>query len=268
MWNSLQWGRLQGAAVAVAALACVASPAAASVTVGGSVEGDTIFAQWQDPVFIGEILDAATGLPFFAKVQDWSATAVYDLGSAGPAQTTTLTWGDLPGGTPPVFSSLTFTGGVIPFSPTKNVDPFSLGSISYTNGTSNVGTGIFGATLVFYANDGVNDIPIGSDFVALTSTVNDGTQAQNADWVNFQNAGVSFNIYEGAAASAQLMGVIKGDPHTLVTGVTLDPGQGGNGFIGNSLPAGAPEPAGWAMLLVGLGGLGALLRGRKAPAAA
>ena len=48
---------------------------------------------------------------------------------------------------PPTYSSVTFTGN--PQIPaTKGTVPFQLGSISYTNGTSNLGTGLLGAALI------------------------------------------------------------------------------------------------------------------------
>ncbi len=261
--------RLSGLGAAVVALAC-ASSASAAVVIGGSVGGDTIFAQWENPVFIGDLIDGATGTVYQGHPQDWTSTAVYDLGGSLPANSVTLTWGANPGATspPPAFSSLTFTGDVIPDDGSKGSTPFNLGSIAYSNGTSQNGTGIFGATLVFYARSGANNIPIGSDFVALSATLNDGTDAQNADYLNFQGTNASFNVYEGATATGQLQGVIVGDPHTHVLSVTLDPGQGANGFIGNNVPGAVPEPASWAMMLIGLGGLGGMIRVRRRASAA
>lgn len=256
--------RLYGLVIA-GAFAALASSASATVVVGGSVAGDTIFAQWVGPVYEGTLLDAVTGLPYGGGSVNTSSTAVVDLGSSVPSSSATLTWGDNPGVTPPppVSSSLTFDGGVIPDNGTKGTTPFVLGTIAYTNGTSVNGSEIFGATLLFYAYNGVSDIPIGSDFVALTATVNDGTAAQNADYANFAGTGQSFNTYEGATALGELHGVIVGDPMTNVLFVTLDPDQTDNGFIGSSLPAPVPEPATWAMMLIGIGGLGAVARNRR-----
>jgi hypothetical protein len=258
--SSATWGA--GLLAFAMASAALPSAAGAQVVVGPSVGGDRIYAQWENPVTHGSLLDAVTRLPYGGSSVDTTATAVYDLGGP-PSATATLSWGDFPGATspPPPNSTVTFTGNIIPDDGTKGTTPFSLGSVSYTNGTSENGTQIFGATLDFYADAGGNLIPIGSDFVALTATVNDGdTDAQNADYVNFAGLPLSFNVYEGDTASGQLNGVIVGDPMAHLTSFTLDPGQDANGFIGNDAPAPVPEPSGWAMMLAGLFGVGAVLR--------
>ena len=152
---------------------------------------------------------------------------------------------------------MTFTGD--PQIPaTKGTVPFQLGSISYTNGTSNLGTGLFGATLVLYAHDALlGNVPIGSLDFSFTGTVNDGkTAAQNADYLNIQGVSQSFNVYEGATATGGVSGEIVGDPMVTDLFFTLD-NQDANGFLGTNSPApAAPLPATLPLFASGLGAMG------------
>jgi len=137
--------------------------------------------------------------------------------------------------------------------------PHAIGSISFTNGTFNNGTEIFGATLVLYAHNGsLGNIPIGSLDFRFTGTINDGTMVQNADYLNVQGISNSFNAFEGDTLTGAINGIIIGDPQSAHLFFTLDPNQGGNGFLGPNLPAPAstPLPSTWTMMLIGLVGLG------------
>ena len=177
------------------------------------------------------------------------------MGSATPGSPTTITWGanTCSPCTAPISSSVAFTGDVIPAGYASEV--FPIGSFNYTNGTSLNGTEIFGATLVLYAVDPtLGNIPIGSVDFKFTATVNDGTAAQNADYLNVEGITTSFNVLEGDSASASLYGIIDGfEPEYF----QLDPGQTG-GFIGDSLPSpsSVPELSTWAMMGLGFAVLG------------
>ena len=75
-----------------------------------------IYGQWEDPVFVGTLLDGATGLVYPPGTVDTSTSASYSLGGATPGSPTTITWGanTCSPCTAPISSSATFTGDVIP----------------------------------------------------------------------------------------------------------------------------------------------------------
>jgi len=256
--------RITALSVVVATIGLVGFPggAVADTAVGGALAGDQVYGQWEDPVFVGTLLDGATGLVYPPGTVDTSTSASYSLGSATPGSPTTITWGanTCSPCTAPISSSVAFTGDVIPAGYDSEV--FPIGSFNYTNGSSVNGSEIFGATLVLYAVDPtLGNIPIGSVDFKFTATVNDGTAAQNADYLNVEGISTSFNVLEGASASASLYGIIDGFEPAYFQ---LDPGQTG-GFIGDSLPApsSVPEPSTWVMMIAGFAGLGFLAVRRR-----
>ncbi len=225
------------------------------------ISGDYIVGQWGSPVFSGCNVDGVNRSKF--TCQDDSSTAIYSITNAsttsGPLAASTVSEGANPGE-----SVVTFTGGTIPA--THGSVPFAIGGISYSNGTSTLGTGIFGATLDLYASNGFTVFFIGSETIQFNTTVNDGTAAQNADYLTFTGlAGQSFEVYEGATATGALNGLVIGDPHVQLTSFSLDPGQDANGFIGSDppLPRAVPEPGTLALLGLGFAGF-ALKRRREA----
>lgn len=231
------------------------------------ISGNYIVGQWGSPIFDGCLVDAVDRSSLTCA--NTSASAVYSISNAsttgGPLAASTIMEGanatPVPG-VPPA-DSLTFTGGTIPA--THESIPFVIGSISFTNGTSESGSQIYGATLNLFASNGNVVQFIGSELVQFNATLNTGTAAQNADYLTFSGlAGQSFEVYEGATATGALNGEVIGDPQVFLTSVTLDPGQSASAFIGAdpALPTNTPEPGSLAMLGSGVFGLWTLRRRR------
>ena len=248
----------------IAAAACCIISMIGLPAEAGTISGDFIVGQWADPILSGCIIDGVTRTTNIGALSlcfDNSSGAVSTITNAatnaGPLAQSTITSGANPG-----FSSVRFTGGSIPA--THGSVPFAIGGISFTNGASAANTSIFGATLNLYASNGFATVFIGSVVVDLTGTVNDGTLAQNADFLNFSGlAGVSLEAFEGATVDASLIGEVIGDPFTILTSIALDGDQSLNGFIGTDTAPSIPEPSTLALVGAGLAGLVAFRRRRK-----
>ena len=199
--------------------------ARASALYSGSISGT-----FSNPVFSGYGIDL-NGNPI---TQDNSSTANYTgLGS------NFITWGAVSPGFPS--SILTFAGNS--FSGIAPGQDFNLGTIIYFNGTSSFQSLIFGASLTLTVNStqGGTVNPAVSN-LGFVSTENrqpaPNSVPADADFVLFDPLlPVSFNVFEGATASAYLFGAIVGDPNLTITGIQLGPGQENNGFIGHGQPS-------------------------------
>ena len=238
-------------------LASARTEASPSTLYSGSIQG-----QWADAVLTGSLIDGATGaITFF----DNTATAACNLSPCPRVPATSpggggamVTWGD--GRSPARTSVVSFTGASF-----ANVVPdtlFELGTLTYTNGTSDLNSLIFGATLTLTVlltdPSGVSVDPYAIQ-LGLTTTNNTGTTAQNADFIDFRNSlgttqPVTFNVFEGATATAILSGMIVGDPMLFATQITIAQGSQGSGFIGTGVPQSLviPEPSTWWLCIAGL----------------
>ena len=219
-------------------------------------------ATWSNPVLSGTTIDGATGT---TSVLNNTASAACDV--AGCPQgvgvslgSTTLAWG-----ISPQSSTLNFDGHFFVNVPEGSV--FDMGRITFFNGTSDLSTIIFGATLnLTYVPCGfctpntlIDNLHIA---VPIVTTANTGTDAQNADWVGpfGTPATLTFNVLEGFNADAELYAEIVGDPMLQPEFlITTDP----HAFIGNGQPVGIPEPASLSLLLAGLFGLRAATQRSK-----
>lgn len=222
-------------------------PANATTTYSGVVDGS-----FTNPVLTGNVI-AVDGSNTFL---DNTTTAVFsDFQPA--ANNDTLSWGtssQVP--TPPLtFSFLEFTGATY-----TNVAPgqqFLLGQIEFSNGTSDLPTLIFGATLNLDLGNGID---VKTSNVDIVTTINTGlSPARDADFVGFSDFPQTFNVYEGGFSVANLYGTIVGDPMVTLDLITIAPGFEDGGFVGQGL-GGVPEPATWSMLLLGFLGLALAVR--------
>jgi hypothetical protein len=229
--------------VAILGMLAVLGPAQASPVYSGQFT-----ATWSDPVLSGDTIDGMTGVPSFRDNSAGAACSIAGcpVGVGFTPGSTTLAWG-----ISPTSSTLNFDGhffiGVAPDT------VFDMGRVTFFNGTSDLSTIIFGATLnltyvpcSFCGPTGpVDALNIA---VPIVTTANTGTNLQNADWVGpfGTSKPLTFNVLEGFSADAELYGKIVGDPQFVPTLlVTDDP----NAFIGNGQPVGLPEPASLGLVM-------------------
>ena len=149
------------------------------------------------------------------------------------------------------------------------------------NGTSDLTSLIFGASLSLYDNVVSDATYLGTDTVIITTTSNLNADAtQDADYINICGNGSnicskSIEAIEdsqlGTGVTAELQGQIVGDPQLQFTDVTVSPDQlATGGLVGAEAAAGVvPEPSTWAMIMLGFAGLGLMgYRTKRASAAA
>jgi hypothetical protein len=264
MTRSQLAARILGCVVALNHFAV--SPASADALYSGSITG--IFTA---PVLSGSILDPLTNTLVFG---DNTATAVFT-----GVGTNHVTWGSNPTPTPgsPPMSDVSFVGSS--FSNIAPSQPFELGRLFFTNGSTLSGTEIFGFTFTMSATltggGGVPITPFTSALSAMmTANVTTGPCQgipvtlckADSDFIEFPSLGipppVSFNVLEGASAQAILYGAIVGDPVLELLGIQVAPGSEESAFIGNGLnDFVAPEPT--SLILVATGMLGLMRRFRR-----
>jgi len=134
---------------------------------------------------------------------------------------------------------------------------------SFTGGFGDTGItgGAFTDTFNFNMPTGIAGGTISSNFT--------DDQMNNIDFTSVAFNGHEFNIGStGQVEFRSLLGLpVTNGPQTLVVSGT----SGGNGAFAGTLSfvlgavgmAGAPEPASWALMLLGFGGAGALIRAQR-----
>lgn len=223
------------------------------------------------------IVLAAAGAFAFASVQaadvEGSTSGVWVNPLPGTATvtgvgTSTFTWGDSSAfGSPP--NSLSFTGGA--FSSAFETK-FKVGTISYFNGTTALGTTAdsvdLGLTLNFTspALGGV----VGNYGFLLTTTPNVGTPDENADFVSLPSlfSETSFLI-GGTEYRVKLTGFenVVGDGFLVSSATEFHVREGGTAsadlYAVVTTASPVPEPETYALMLTGLGLLGLAARRRR-----
>ncbi len=207
---------------------------------GGLPTGGTIIGVFSDPIYSGFVTHdpSLSSSTYF----DNSATAPFSLsivnstnptlGGTPPLQTTgsKLQW--VSNGDPSIdpsqtFSELIFFGAQVPSDISQ---PFEAGVITFLNGTSDLTSLIFGASLSLYDNVVSDATYLGTDTIIITTTSNLGTPALDTDFINICGNGSnicdsSIEAYEdfqgGTGVTAVLMGQIVGDPQLQFTDVAL-----------------------------------------------
>ena len=176
--------------------------------------------------------------------QNNGLSATVGLGNLGSGSTQ-FYWGSLPG-----VSSSTTPGNLTAY----DYDDEYIGTTAIINDPTCGGSGCAaGGGPQWYAD-------VGNFNVTFTATVSGGTYDGDAVFSVFSpttNATGGFVGWEGLDPN----GYSESPLYDVHTGVVT--GDLANIDLGVPPPSGAPEPATWAMMLMGLGGLGGVLRARR-----
>jgi hypothetical protein len=235
--------------------------------IGTPARADTLTGVFSSPVLAGNLVNYPTyGTTSFA---DNTGTAV--IGTATPggalcAGANTLCWGTAPDLSIPAseqYSQLTFVGSTA-FNP-NNPGIQSVGSITFLNGTSDLGSLIFGSNLSIYDNG--NLVGVYNVIINTTSNQYSGTGltpaqlAIDADYINICGnqsniCASSIEAFEagegGTGLTVDLTGNLVGDPQLFLDGVNLDPSESGCtscGVVGSEPGlATTPEPSGLILM--------------------
>jgi PEP-CTERM motif len=273
---------------------------------GGSLPpGGTIIGVFSDPIYSGFVthdpniftstyFDNTKTAPLSLSIVNSTNPALEGtppLPGETPLQATgsKLQWGSNGSGVDPSesFSELIFFGAQVPADISQ---PFQAGVITFLNGTSDLTSLIFGASLSLYDNVVSDATYLGTDTVIITTTSNLNADAtQDADYINICGNGSNIcsksieaieDSQGGTGVTAELQGQIVGDPMLQFTDATLAPNQpnlldpgsppGLSGIVGSEAAGGViPEPSTWAMMVLGFIGMGFVgYRTKRAGAAA
>jgi len=215
-----------------------------------------------------------------------AGAAVASLAGAGAAAATTIDWVDwtvvLPGGqvngvitTPGGPVGVAFNGNqlfaqVTGLGPDSWVDDgYTQGLVNRPPGTDTIALGNGGAELITFSQAVTNPYIALSDwrnvhvtFSAPFDVVSQGCGVSGCGTFSVNGTGDGFTGVNDVYGVLQFHG-------TFTQLAFVDSEAGAHGFrVGLAEPAAAPEPAAWALMLVGFFGMGATLRRRRALLAA
>ncbi|THD61087.1 MAG: PEP-CTERM sorting domain-containing protein [Phenylobacterium sp.] len=114
--------------------------------------------------------------------------------------------------------------------------------------------------VVVFSNDTFAANATGIDFDTIFPTTDEETLINDLATDNTGDLNTFFNSYEAQGTSPN--GSMTFNVGDSFTAIAFSDGQ----IIGtgsSALVAGVPEPASWALMIVGLGGMGAMLRTRR-----
>ncbi len=209
----------------------------------------TIKATFSDPILKGNIVELNRSVSYL----DNTNTAVYSILNSDTSAE--VIWGDDNGGGGHPSELIFF---VAPFTDVPPDVEFPLGTLTYNNGSSNLDSLIFGATLTLEVVDQPSITPIVTNVQILT-TRNGLSLVLDADYVSFPAPwNINFHVYEAAGATASVTASIVGDPVLTPGSLILSPDETG-GFLS------LPEPNGLWLWLCGAGIVSAILM-RSRPA--
>jgi hypothetical protein len=232
-----------------------------------AARADTLTGVFSNPIYAGNVLN----YPTYGSTTYLDNTGFAVVGTATPggsvcAPASTLCWGsgaDLGIPASEQYSELSFTGSTT-FNPDTGATQ-TVGTIGYLNGSSDLTSLIFGATLSIY--DGGDFL--GSYNVIINTTSNQyvGTGltqqelAIDADYINICGynsniCGMSIEAYEagegGTGLTVDLTGNLVGDPTLNLDTVAVDPSESSCttcGVVGNEAALGVtPEPPSFVLM--------------------
>ncbi len=238
--------------IAAALLALAASSAGAAPLHTGTTAGS-----FANPVLAGTVVSTDGSI---VAVDNTSTASYSGVGSAA------LRWGNFdtvqfPGVVPPgvrTHSDLVFTGSAYAVDAGAT---FTLGRLSYSNGSSSNDTLVFGAALSVAT--GAAPTPFVLD-IGFHATVNGNVSAiADADYLSLAGIPGTLHAFEGGTATAELLGRFDPGGQLALVGLRLaglnPDGSTSSGYIGRDGRS-VPVPGTLALLALGLGGLGALRR--------